>query len=88
MKVALLRSQLETTEPLRSVQRSPRVVLKDKWGIYLLAPIPTSLGLPLGLMSFLLCILEQCSMLETVFYKSLEKAPRWKAEKCMVGLLC
>ena len=45
MEIALLRSQLEATEPLRSVQVSPRIVLlKDgKWGIYPVDPIPTGL---------------------------------------------
>lgn len=54
MEIALLRSQLEATEPLRSVQVSPRIVLlKDgKWGIYPVDPIPTGLELPVGSTNF------------------------------------
>lgn len=50
MKGALLRSQLETTGPLRSVQTSLRIVLlKDgKSSVYPLALIPTAQGLPTG----------------------------------------
>lgn len=54
MKAALVRTQLEATGPLRSVQMSPRIVLlKDgKWSIYSLFPFPTALGLPAGHINF------------------------------------
>lgn len=76
MKVALLRTQREATEPLRSVWLSPRIVLlKDgKLGIYPLNPIPTGLELPVGFMNFPSPILEPCSVLGSQVYREIPEA--------------
>lgn len=88
MKVALLRSQLEATGLLRSIQMSPRIVLlKDgKWGIYPSAPIPTGLGLPAGCINLLCSWVLLCACHEAALKPS-EKALRQKSREMQGGAI-
>lgn len=88
MKVALLRSQLEATGLLRSIQVSPRIVLlKDgKWGIYPSAPIPTGLGLPVGCINLLCSWVLLCACHEAALKPS-EKALRQKSREMQGGAI-